>query len=139
MPTLEDAILLAVRAHKGLRDKADAPYILHPLRVMQQMDSDVERIAAVLHDVIEDTEYSLGDLLEKGYSEAILVALDHLTKREGEAYEDFIDRAGQNAVARNVKIADLRDNLDLDRLRYIKEVDLDRVKRYLDALQYLQA
>ena len=91
MPTLEDAIALAVEAHRGQREKADQPYILHVLRVMFRLDTEVERIVGVLHDVVEDTGRSLDDLRRLGYSDEVLAALECVTKREGEGYEHFVE------------------------------------------------
>src|SRR2546430_1088488 len=93
--TLEDAIALAAHAHKGQRDKVGAPYILHPLRLLFRLGhdaTDAQRMAAVLHDVAEDTPYSLVKLRELGCPEDVLAALECLTKREGETYEQFVDR-----------------------------------------------
>jgi (p)ppGpp synthase/HD superfamily hydrolase len=113
MPTLEDAIALAVDAHRGQSDKSGQPYILHPLRVMFRCTTDAQRIVAILHDVVEDTSRTFDDLRKLGYPEDILAALDCVTKREGESYEAFVERAAANPIARAVKIADIEDNLDL--------------------------
>lgn len=103
MPTLEDAISLAAKAHRGCKDKAEEPYILHPLRVMLHMKTKDERIVAVLHDdVIEDTKYTPEDLRKAGYSQKILLYLDYLTKVDGEEYEEFIKRLKYNSLARKV-------------------------------------
>lgn len=133
MPTLEDAILLAVQAHRGQVDKARRPLILHALRVMLRLDSDVERIVGVLHDVIEETGHTLESLRELSYPEEVLCALECLTKREGETYEQFVERIEANPIARRVKIADLEDNLDLRRLPRLTEEDLERVRKYQNA------
>ena len=130
MPTLEDAIFLAVQAHHGQQDKAGAPYVLHPLRVMLRMTSEEEMITAVLHDVVEDTPYTLQDLRQAGYSEHVLAALDGVTRREGESYEEFIERVLPNALASKIKIADLEDNMDLRRISNPQEQDMERLKRY---------
>ena len=107
MSTLERAIEIAMKAHKGQMDKAGAPYILHPLRVMMSLDSESEMIVGILHDVIEDSAWTAEQLREEGFSEEIIEALDCLTKREGESYEDFIDRAKLTPLSHRVKIADL--------------------------------
>ena len=96
-----------------------------------------ERIVAVLHDVLEDTEYSVEDLREAGYSEKILKSLIRITRGKGEPYEDFIERVKADSLARRVKIADLRDNLDLRRIKKPKEGDLMRAKKYRRALTEL--
>jgi len=139
MSTLEAAILLATEAHRGQVDKAGQPYILHPLRVMFRVESDEERIVAVLHDVIEDTPYTIEKLHELGYSEAVLTALAALTKIDGESYEDFITRVGQNPLARRVKLADLEDSMDLRRLDKLSVKDAERLARYCRARRRLKA
>jgi (p)ppGpp synthase/HD superfamily hydrolase len=130
---LEQAIQLALDAHRGQLDKAGAPYILHPLRVMLRFYSQDERITAVLHDVIEDSPVTLDELRRSGFSEKIIGALDSLTKRDGESYEQFIERAAANPLARRVKLADLEDNLNLLRLSSLQPHDLDRLGKYREA------
>ncbi|WP_224242006.1 HD domain-containing protein [Hyalangium gracile] len=130
MPTLEDAIALAVEAHRGQRDKAGQSYILHPLRVMMRLETDAERMAAILHDVVEDTPYTLERLRELGYPEEVLGALDCLTKREGETYEAFIERVRPHPLARRVKLADLEDNMDVRRLPTVGPREAERLARY---------
>ena len=137
MPTLEDAISLAAKAHRHWKDKAGAAYILHPLRVMLRMKTNDERIVALLHDVVEDTEYTLEDLRKAGYSQKILRSLDFLTKRDGEKYEEFIKRVKHNPLARKVKIADIEDNLDLARIKKPKKSDFERIEKYRLALSEL--
>jgi (p)ppGpp synthase/HD superfamily hydrolase len=130
MATLENAIQLAVQAHRGQKDKAGAPYILHPVRVMLHMGTDIEMMAAVLHDVLEDTQYTLLDLQQAGYPQRVLEALDCLTRRENETYEEFIGRIKTNPLARKVKIADLEDNMDIRRISDPQEKDMERLKKY---------
>jgi (p)ppGpp synthase/HD superfamily hydrolase len=137
MSTLEDAISLAVKAHRGRKDKAGEAYILHPLRGMLRMKTKDERIVAVLHDVIEDTKYTLEDLRKAGYSQKILQSLDYLTRRDGEEYEEFIKRVKRNPLARKVKIADIEDNLDLARIKKPKKRDFKRIEKYRLALSEL--
>ncbi len=137
MPSLDDAILLATKAHRGLKDKAGAAYILHPLRVMLNMKTKEERVAAVLHDVVEDTKYKLEDLKKMGYSEKLLRSLDCLTKRDAEEYEKFIKRVKRDPLARRVKIADLEDNLDPERIKNPKQRDFKRFEKYRRALSEL--
>lgn len=137
MPTLEDAIILAAQAHRGMVDKAGAPYILHPLRMMLRLETPAERIAAVLHDVVEDTGWTLDDLRAEGFAEEIVTAVDHLTRREGESYMAFIRRARQHPIARQVKQRDLEDNLDRRRLATITPRDEARLAKYERALALL--
>ena len=134
---LERAIQIAVEAHLRQSDKADAPYILHPLRVMLQMDTDLERTVAVLHDVVEDSEWTLDRLRAEGFSEQVVQALDCLSKRDGEAYDDFIQRVRMNPLAGEVKIADLQDNLDVSRLPELTDEDKARIRKYEKALSTL--
>ena len=136
-PTLEDAIALAALAHRGQADKAGQPYVLHPLRLMLSVEGEHARMAAVLHDVVEDTDWTIERLREAGYPEIVLRALDHLTKREGEAYPDFIARAALDPVARVVKLADLADNMDLRRLPNPTPKDHARLDRYRAAWRQL--
>jgi (p)ppGpp synthase/HD superfamily hydrolase len=139
MPTLEDAIALAVEAHRGQRDKAGQTYILHPLRVMMRLETEAERMAAILHDVVEDTPYTLERLRELGYPEEVLGALDCLTKRDGETYEAFIERVRPHPLARRVKLADLEDNMDVRRLVTVGAKEAERLARYRAAWARLKA
>lgn len=137
-PTLDDSIRLAANAHHGQRDKHGQPYILHPLRVMLRLNTEVERIVAVLHDVIEDTDHSLDDLQRMGYSDEILQALDAVTRRESESYEQFVQRSKANPLARRVKLADLEDNMDVHRMTEVTTKELERQARYRRAWAELQ-
>ena len=128
--TLEDAIAIASLAHKGQTDKAGNIYLLHPLRMMMQMKSEAAMMVAVLHDVVEDTDWTFERLREHGFSEEILTALDCVTNREGESYEEFIERAKTNEIAREVKIADLEDNMNIRRIGEISEKDFERLGKY---------
>jgi len=130
MPTLEDAISLAVEKHRGQVDKAGQPYILHPMRVMCRMKTEQEMMVAVLHDLIEDTDVTLDDLREAGYPEAVVTAVDYLSRRDGESYEDFTKRIMGNPLAVQVKLGDLLDNMDIRRIDSMDEDDLERLKRY---------
>jgi len=138
MPTLADAVILAVNAHRHQADKVGEPYYLHSLRVMTKVRTETERVVAVLHDLIEDTSYTEDDLHSMGYSEEILSALDCLTRREEETYEQFIERIKPNPIARRVKLADLEDNMDLTRLRELPDEDLHRYQRYVKAWHVLR-
>ena len=130
---LNKAILIATKAHQGQIDKAGNPYILHPLRAMLSRQDDTERICAVLHDVIEDTEVTFEDLRNEGFSEEVLSALDCVTKRDKESYDEFIDRIIKNKTACYVKLADLRDNMDLSRIKTPTERDYKRIEKYKKA------
>jgi (p)ppGpp synthase/HD superfamily hydrolase len=130
MATLERALVIAAQAHQGTTDKGGAPYILHPLRLMHQMTTTDEQIVALLHDVVEDSPWTFDALRAEGFSEEVVSAVDGLTRREGETYEDFIARGVTNPLARRVKLADIEDNMDLRRLGDIGEKDLERLQRY---------
>ena len=137
MANIEEAIRIAVEAHTGQKDRAGAPYILHPLRVMFRVQTEAERMAAVLHDVVEDTPWTLDGLRAQGFAEEVVEAVDALTKREGEPYDAFVDRSAANPVARRVKIADLEDNMDVRRTGNLSEKDVERLNKYLRAWRRL--
>lgn len=130
MSTLERAIVIATEAHQGAVDKAGAPYILHPLRVMLRVTDPHARMAAVLHDVVEDSDWTLDRLRAEGFHQDVLAAVDGLTRRSDETYEQFVDRAGRHPIARLVKLADIEDNLDLSRIAQPTEKDYARIERY---------
>ena len=136
---LERAIEIAVEAHKGVSDKGGNPYVLHPLRMMFAVNTDEEKIVAVLHDVVEDGEdWDFGRLEKERFSTEILGALRSVTKiTEDEDYDDFIERALRNPIGRQVKIADLKDNLDVTRIGGLIERDMKRLNKYKKALAKL--
>jgi len=139
MPTLDDAIVLAANAHKGQKDRNGEPYIMHPARVMSQLWGHDERMVAILHDVVEDTDVTLDDLRKAGYPDRIVEAVDAISRRKdaGESFSQYIQRVKTNPLATKVKIADLKDNSNLDRLPKVEAFDLKRLDRYNRALQYL--
>lgn len=130
MTTLERAISLSAEAHAGQVDKAGQPYILHPLRVMLRMNSEEERIAAVLHDAVEDTDITLEQLVEAGFSHAVVTAVAALTKLPAESRMDAAARAAANPLARAVKLADNAENMDLSRISNPSEKDFARRREY---------
>ena len=130
MATLERAIEIAARAHAGQVDKAGQAYILHPLRVMLRMKSAHERMAAVLHDVVEDTPVSLQQLVAEGFAPEVIAAVEALTKRPGESRMDAARRAAADPVARQVKLADNAENMDLSRIENPTERDFARLEEY---------
>lgn len=149
-PTLEDAILLATQTHRGKRDRAGAPCILHVLRVMLRMNSCAEHVehldevAAVLHEVLEDSTFTVEDLARAGYPQTVLEALESLIRRAGEPYEALIERIKRNPLATRVKLADLDDNIneniDLSRISASapSNLDMKRLEKYLRARMMLQ-
>ena len=128
---LDDAIMIASSAHKGQVDRAGKPYILHPLRLMMKMQCEESMIAAVLHDVVEDSpDWDLDRLRAAGFSENVVTAVGCLTKIEGEDYGSYVQRAAQHPIARMVKIADLEDNMNIRRIDSISEEDSRRIAKY---------
>lgn len=141
--TLNDAIAIAAIVHKGQLDKAGDAYILHPLRMMMRMNDETSRIVAVLHDVVEDSpeedKWDFERLRTNGFSEEVIAAVNCVTDRkdQGETYEEFVERAASNRIARQVKIADLEDNMNMLRLGSVGEKQLDRLARYHRSWLYL--
>jgi GTP diphosphokinase / guanosine-3',5'-bis(diphosphate) 3'-diphosphatase len=130
MPTLERAIELAAKAHAGQVDKGGQPYVLHPLRLMFAVRTLHERMAAVLHDVVEDTDITLDDLVSERFPTEVVAAVQALTKRPGESRIEAAHRAAADPIARVVKLADVTDNLDLSRIAAPTEKDFARLKEY---------
>jgi (p)ppGpp synthase/HD superfamily hydrolase len=139
MSTLEKAISIAATAHQGQTSKRGNPYVLHPLRLMMKMKTESEKIVAVLHDVVEDTSWTFKKLRKKGFSKEVLEALDCVTGRDGESYGDFIKRLENNPIARKVKIADLEDNMNTQRITEVTPRDLERLKKYHQWWSYLRS
>lgn len=130
MPTLERAIEIAARAHASQRDKADQPYILHPLRLMFAVTTLHERMAALLHDIVEDTAITFEDLEQEGFPEEVIQAVRALTKRPGETRIDAARRAVADPIARVVKLADVADNMNLGRIALPTARDQERLREY---------
>lgn len=138
MSTLERAIEIATEAHRGQLDRAGCDYIGHPLRVMAAGRSIEEKIAGVLHDVVEDSGWTFGMLEAEGFSAEIIEALRCVTKlSESEPYDKFIARIKGNPLAVAVKLNDLTDNMDIRRLPYLSDKDVKRLKKYLKAYKQL--
>lgn len=130
---LEKAMILAAKGHMGQLDKGGHPYILHPIRVMLQCKTIEEKTVAMLHDLLEDTEYTEDDLREEGFPEEVVAAVVCLTKTEGEEYTDYVERICKDKLAARVKLADLMDNMDLNRLPGLTPKDFQRLEKYLRA------
>lgn len=133
MSTLDKAVRIATQAHHGQKDRYGQPYFLHPLRVMERMDSESAKIVAVLHDVVEKSDWTLEDLRREGFSGEIVAAVDKLTKRDGESYATHIERAKTSPLSRSVKLADLEDNMDTDRITEPSAEDETRLARFREA------
>ena len=139
MSTLERAIEIARQAHDGQVDKGGADYIGHPLRVMEMGRTEEEKIVGVLHDVIEDSDWTFEMLEEEGFAPEIIEALRCLTKlSKDEDYEHFMTRVKSNKLAMKVKLCDLTDNLDSSRLANVNEEDIKRSKKYARAYAFIK-
>jgi (p)ppGpp synthase/HD superfamily hydrolase len=139
MTLLEQALALALEIHAGQTDKGGRPYILHPLTLMMQMDTDDERITAVLHDTIEDSDMTINQLQQKlNLPNHIAEAIDLLSHDKNEMdYDSYIERLRSNPLARKVKLADLRHNMDPLRLDQIRDKEAARLAKYHRAWQQL--
>ncbi|MEG1864695.1 MAG: phosphohydrolase [Alistipes sp.] len=137
---LDKAIEIATQAHKGQVDKAGQSYIGHPLRVMSMGATDNEKIVGVLHDVVEDSDWTFERLIAEGFSAEVIDALRCVTKlSECEPYDQFIERVKTNPLAIKVKLNDLTDNMDIRRLAEISEKDVIRLQKYLKAYKELSS
>lgn len=146
MRTIEDALILAAKFHKGQLDKDNLPYIYHPVYVMGMLDiNDTDgRIVALLHDVVEDTECTLGYLKKQGFCECIIDGIDSITKRSYESYDKYIGRVKLNKIGRRVKLADSGHNFTRSKLNYASPKDekdkakaLKRINKYSKVLESL--
>ena len=135
---LSYAIQIAVIWHSNQEDKAGNLYILHPLRVMMKMQTIDEKIVAVLHDIVEDTDYTL-ELVEYTFNEEIANAVDALSKRDGESLIEYLSRVKSNPLALKVKLADIADNMSSERLAKLDQKTQERLtKKYNKALKILK-
>lgn len=137
MADLNDAIAMACEAHRNQTSKDGEPYILHPIRVMLAGRNEAERIVGILHDIVEDTPVTLDDLRAKGFSGEVIAGVKAMTKMDGEDYMAFVARCKADPVARRVKLADLADNMNLDRLPELSQKDFDRLQKYRKARSFL--
>jgi len=138
LSTLKRAIEIAFEAHKDQKDKNGEPYIGHVLRVMNMGRTENEKICGVLHDLVEDTEWTFEDLRREGFSKTVIDALTCVTKiSDDEDYEEFTNRIAKNRLAVIVKINDLSDNMDVRRFDVIREKDIQRLNKYLRAYRRL--
>lgn len=134
---LEAALALAVEKHRGQRDKAGAPYVLHPIRMMLRFADPVAQVVALLHDVIEDCGVSVDELRLMGFPDTVISGVVAMTRDPAESYAAFIERAAAHPIARQVKLADVEDNLDMRRLNTLTDRDVERLGRYLVARRVL--
>ncbi len=138
MANLSKALCLAAVAHKNQKDRYGIPFILHPLRVMMRLSADIERIVALLHDVVEKTPFTYADLHEQGFSDEVISAVEFLTRRQNEPYLEYIKRAKKNPLALKVKEADLQDHLEGIQERGSNRESQERKARFQQALLTLR-
>lgn len=132
------ALMLCFEAHKEQLDKSGMPYVFHPFHLAEQMPDEDCTVVALLHDVMEDTEYGVEDLQVLGFSEAVLTALMLMTHEDDTPYLDYVAALKSNPIARTVKLADLKHNSDLTRLSVVTDKDLQRAEKYKKAIQLLE-
>lgn len=130
MATLERALYLSVNNHLGAKDRFGQPYIYHPLRIMMRMQTEDEKIVALLHDLVEDTPITLDDLRKEGFSKEVVKAVDLLTRYPKQTYEEYIADMRGNRLAIRVKLGDLEDNMDPKRFPSINDNAIKRMRKY---------
>ena len=128
---------IAYNAHQGQLDKSGAPYIFHPIHLAEQMTDEKTVCVALLHDVVEDTEYTFEDLINMGFPNEVIEALKLLTHADDVPYMDYVKALSVNPIAKAVKIADLTHNSDTSRLDVVDEWALKREEKYKKALEFL--
>ena len=132
------ALKLCFEAHKDQTDKGGMPYVFHPFHLAEQMTDEESTIVALLHDVVEDTDYTIEDLREMGFSESVLAAIKLMTHEPDISYMEYVARIKTNTTARAVKLADLRHNSDLTRLTSVTPYDEARAEKYKKAIEFLE-
>lgn len=132
------ALKLCFEAHKDQVDKSGLPYVHHPFHLAEQMETEDTVIVALLHDVVEDTEYTLDDIRAMGFPERIVEALSYMTHDDAVPYLDYVAKIKENPIATAVKLADLKHNSDLSRLDVVDEKALERVEKYRKAMAILE-
>jgi len=140
MAGLDTAIRISAVEFEGKFDKGGKPYMLHCFYVMNKVRyvGTVAMIAAVLHDLIEDTKWTFKDLRKEGFSEEVITIIDCLTHRNGESYDDYIKRISMNRIATLIKLRDLEHNCKVTRMKGLRKKDFDRLEKYLRAVEYLK-
>ena len=136
-PLTKKALKLCFEAHKNQTDKTGLPYVFHPFHLAEQMTDEYTTVTALLHDVAEDTNYTLNDLKEMGYPDEVITALTFLTHDDGSEYMDYVKRLKNNPIARAVKLADLKHNSDLSRYDKIDGNAIKRTAKYRQAIEIL--
>ena len=132
------ALKLCFEAHKEQIDKSGMPYVFHPFHLAEQMQDEESTIVALLHDVIEDTDYTLDDLRKMGFDDSVLAAINLMTHEDDVPYMDYVEQIKTNPIAKTVKLADLRHNSDMTRLEVVTPRDQERAEKYLAAIKLLE-
>ncbi|MBE6904514.1 MAG: HD domain-containing protein [Ruminococcaceae bacterium] len=131
------ALKLCFEAHKNQCDKSGLPYVFHPFHLAEQMEDEATTVVALLHDVVEDTDYTLQDLRDMGFGDEIIEAISALTHDDNVAYMDYVANIKLNPIAKKVKLADLKHNSDTSRLDVVTDKDLEREAKYHKAIKFL--
>lgn len=137
-PLTKKALKLCFEAHKNQVDKTGLPYVFHPFHLAEQMDNEIATVCALLHDIVEDTEYTFEDLKNMGFPNEVIEVLKLLTHEENVPYMDYVKALSINPIAKAVKIADLMHNSDTSRLDVVDEWALKREEKYKKALEFLK-
>ena len=137
-PMTKRALKLCFEAHKGQVDKSGMPYVFHPFHLAEQMVDEPTTVVALLHDLIEDTEYTLADLRQMGFSGEVIAAIALMTHADGVPYMEYVAQIKANPIAKAVKLADLKHNSDLSRLDMVTPKDEARAEKYKTAIALLE-
>ena len=136
-PLTKKALKLCFEAHRDQVDKTGLPYVFHPFHLAEGMTDEVSCVCALLHDVVEDTDYTLDDLRAMGFPEDVVAVLTLLTHEGGVPYMEYVEKIKENPIAVRVKLADLAHNSDESRLDVIDEYALRRAEKYKQAIAFL--
>ncbi len=137
--TTKKAMIISFRAHKDQQDKSGLPYVFHPFHLAEQMDDEDSTVVALLHDVVEDTDWTLEELRVVGFSDEVLEALRLMTHEDDVPYMDYVRKIKSNPLATKVKLADLAHNSDTTRLNHAPtQEDRERVAKYAKAVEILR-
>ena len=137
-PMTKMALKLCFEAHKEQVDKSGMPYVFHPFHLAEQMQTEEATVVALLHDLIEDTDYTIEDLTSMGFGKNITEAIALMTRADSVEYMDYVREIKNNPIAKAVKLADLKHNSDLSRLDVVDEKALNRREKYLNAIKLLE-
>ncbi len=138
-PLTKKALKISFDAHKNQFDKSGMPYVYHPFHLAEQMDDEYSVCVALLHDVVEDTDITLNDLILCGFPEEVSDALEMMTHDDSVPYLDYVRKLKSNVIAKKVKLADLNHNSDLSRLDVVDNAALERVEKYKKAIDILKS